>query len=216
MVYVAKNSHANYPKVVNVTADFDRTANGGPLWKCWEHVRYLGTEDAPTEAMQMLMANIRWGSTIENSSHTHGNSPTSPLDSNWFRRSGIDRSPIKTFDRKGKRINSPISVAIQPIPETQTPRNSDFFSLLPPKRLKQLEWHVDHPQKNQIRFDLWRRSKTLGVKKNYKKVISDLFDGAQTTIPDQTDGLYIKNVRLQDGAQATEPDFMLSIKGVEL
>jgi hypothetical protein len=217
VVYVAKNSHANYPRVVNITGDFDRTADGGPVWKCWEHVVYLGTEDAPTEAMKMLMANIRWGSTIENSSHTHGNSPTSPLDSSWFRRPGIDRAPIKMFDRKGTRLYKPITVSSDPLPSGNRRRHSNYFTLQPPKRLQKLEWHIEHPQADQIVFDVWRRSTTLGVKRSDTKIFSGLKHGSQTLIPDTMQDLYIANVRfLAEDTQRAAPEFNVSVKGVEL
>ncbi len=105
VIYTAKNSHASYYKPQNsLNDDFDRTYEGGPLWKTWEQVRVIGSLENPYPGMEWIQFGGRWGATTL--SGAHGESPTGPGGAGWYRKGTNDfLRKVKTITANTKNID---------------------------------------------------------------------------------------------------------------
>lgn len=61
IVYSSWHGHANHPKPQWINAQLDQTADGGPVWKTWNHLVFTGSLQHPNPDCPWIAEKIRWG-----------------------------------------------------------------------------------------------------------------------------------------------------------
>jgi len=101
IVYSAIYSHASYPTAKKQSRDGlpdDHTKDGGPYWKCWEHIINVGEKEGPLNGQLWLQFTGRWGGSRGGGPFGQKSPETPSFKDSWKDDGGgpqyeIDRSP---------------------------------------------------------------------------------------------------------------------------
>jgi len=212
VVWVGKNSHAGYPKQVSLSTDVDITSLGGVEWPTWRNVKIIGPLDNPNPGMEWIKAaKLRWGSTQAASKYIpilgkkieyHGNSPTTPSASGWYGTAEIPKRSIKKIMLKTK---------------SKKDRNSDYFNLEIPARFKNLEFVIDHPQADQIIFDMYeyKYGGALVKDKRIYKNITGPLTIKKSPSNKYIKNAYLKNLKIPDSIKKNTHEIEIEVFGIE-
>lgn len=232
VVYVAKNSHGVYPNVTRLSADVDQTSDDGPLWKSWEHGKYMGTLSNPQPEQEWIRYWGRWGSTVEATKFGityHGDSPESPFLYGSFMHQGAHKKNIEIEGQKGNHIPLQSAKRLR-----KSKRYSDYFTFdALPKRIRILEWELRKIKKNDdgeiirdaqgnrltepldapITYEVWEKKTFFNDKKIFGPFKSDQ---PQYSPPFRIKNMYIANLKHIDGRDyILVDDIVVVIKVVE-